>query len=36
MAQLATMRLEARFGGWQREVFTAASPSHVSVYVRDT
>jgi SAM-dependent methyltransferase len=36
MARLATMRLETRFGGWQREVFTAASPSHVSVYVHDT
>jgi len=33
MARLAGMRLEGRYGGWQREVFTAASPSHVSVYV---
>jgi hypothetical protein len=34
MARLAGMHLAARFGGWQREPFTAASPSHVSVYKR--
>jgi SAM-dependent methyltransferase len=33
MARLAGLRLEARYGGWQREPFTASSPSHVSVYV---
>ncbi len=32
MAQLAGLKREARFGGWQGEPFTAASGSHVSVY----
>jgi hypothetical protein len=32
MARLAGLKLEARFGGWQGEGFTAASGSHVSVY----
>ncbi|HEY0583734.1 MAG TPA: class I SAM-dependent methyltransferase [Chloroflexota bacterium] len=34
MARLAGLSLLARFGGWGRELFTAASGSHVSVYVR--
>ena len=34
MARLAGLKLEARFGGWQGEAFTAASVSHVSVYTR--
>jgi SAM-dependent methyltransferase len=34
MARLAGMRLEHRWGGWQREPFTALSPAHVSVYVK--
>jgi SAM-dependent methyltransferase len=32
MARIAGMRLEHRWGGWQREPFTGLSPSHVSVY----
>jgi SAM-dependent methyltransferase len=32
MARLAGLRLVHRFGGWQGEPFTAASPEHVSVY----
>ncbi len=32
MARLAGMQLEDRWGGWQREPFTALSPAHVSVY----
>jgi SAM-dependent methyltransferase len=32
MARLAGLRLRARWGGWRREPFTAASGSHVSVY----
>jgi hypothetical protein len=32
MARLAGMRLQDRWGGWQREPFTALSPAHVSVY----
>ncbi len=32
MARLAGMTLEHRWGGWEREPFTALSPSHVSVY----
>jgi SAM-dependent methyltransferase len=32
MARLAGMRLEHRWANWQREPFTALSPSHVSVY----
>jgi len=32
MARLAGMRLQDRWGGWQREPFTALSASHVSIY----
>jgi SAM-dependent methyltransferase len=32
MARLSGLRLRERFGGWQREPFTAASGSHISVY----
>src|SRR5215469_18535048 len=32
MARIAGMRLRGRWGGWQREPFTAASISHVSVW----
>ncbi len=32
MAQLAGMRLLHRWGDWEERPFTAASPSHVSVY----
>ena len=34
MARLAGLRLHARWGGWQREPFTAQSRRHVSVYGR--
>jgi SAM-dependent methyltransferase len=34
MARLAGLRLRDRWGGWQREPFTADSPRHVSVYSR--
>ncbi len=34
MARIAGMRLEHRWGGWEREPFTHLSPSHVSVYVK--
>lgn len=34
MARLAGLRLVARWGGWRREPFTAASDRHVSVYGR--
>ena len=34
MARLADLRLEHRWGGWQREPFTHLSPAHVSVYVK--
>jgi SAM-dependent methyltransferase len=34
MAQLAGMRLHSRWGGWQREPFTALSAKHVSIYER--
>lgn len=34
MAQLAGLRLRHRWGGWQRELFTAQSGHHVSVYER--
>ena len=34
MAQLAGLRLHARYGGWRREPFTAQSTHHVSVYGR--
>lgn len=32
MAQLAGLRLRARYGGWSKEPFTSASIAHVSVY----
>ena len=32
MARLAGMRLRARYGGWNRETFDAASHFHVSLY----
>jgi hypothetical protein len=32
MARLAGLRLRERWGGWEREPFTAASRAHVSVY----
>jgi SAM-dependent methyltransferase len=32
MARIAGLTLEGRWGGWNREPFTALSPSHVSVY----
>lgn len=34
MARLAGLRLRDRFGSWQREPFTSASMSHVSIYER--
>lgn len=34
MGRIAGLRLDARFGGWGREPFTAASDLHVSVYRR--
>lgn len=34
MARIAGLRLVQRWGGWQREPFTAASERHVSVYSR--
>jgi hypothetical protein len=34
MARIAGLRLKDRFGGWNREPFTAASTTHVSVYGR--
>ncbi len=34
MARIAGLRLKDRWGGWQREPFTAASWRHVSVYGR--
>lgn len=34
MAKLAGLRLRERWGGWNREPFSAASASHVSVYGR--
>ncbi|HEX9377054.1 MAG TPA: class I SAM-dependent methyltransferase [Actinomycetota bacterium] len=35
MARLAGLRLRDRWGGWEGELFTSASPRHVSVYERD-
>lgn len=32
MAELAGMTLEARWAGWNRDLFTSESPSHVSVW----
>ena len=34
MARIAGLRLQERWGGWNREPFTAASSAHVSVYGR--
>jgi hypothetical protein len=34
MARLAGLRLHSRWGGWQREPFTADSWRHVSIYGR--
>ncbi len=34
MARLAGLRLRERWGGWDRETFTAASGRHISVYER--
>jgi SAM-dependent methyltransferase len=34
MARMAGLRLEARWGGWQREPFTSESRSHISVWER--
>jgi SAM-dependent methyltransferase len=34
MARIAGLRLHQRWGGWNREPFTAASSAHVSVYGR--
>jgi SAM-dependent methyltransferase len=34
MARLAGLRLAHRWGGWNREPFTALSPAHVSVYAK--
>ena len=34
MARLAGLHLRERWGGWQREAFTARSEKHVSVYER--
>lgn len=34
MAHLAGLRLRERFGGWKRELFSASSVAHVSVYER--
>jgi SAM-dependent methyltransferase len=36
MARLAGMVLSARWSGWDRSPFTAASPSHVSVWKRES
>lgn len=35
MARLAGLRLDARYGDWQRRPFSADSPSHVSIYRKD-
>lgn len=34
MARIAGLTLQQRWGGWNNELFTAASPLHVSVYSR--
>jgi hypothetical protein len=34
MARLAGLRLQGRWGGWDREPFTSSSSVHVSVYGR--
>jgi SAM-dependent methyltransferase len=35
MAQLAGLRLRARWGNWQQDAFSAASGKHISVYERE-
>jgi hypothetical protein len=32
MARLAGLRLRERWSGWERRVFTSASPGHISIY----
>jgi hypothetical protein len=34
MARIAGLRCKGRWGGWNREPFTASSSLHVSVYGR--
>ena len=34
MGRLAGLRLRERFGGWRREVFTASSAKHISIFER--
>jgi hypothetical protein len=34
MARLAGLRLRERWGGWDRQLLTSASPSHISVWER--
>ena len=34
MARMAGLVLQERWGGWQREEFTASSPRHVSIYAK--
>ncbi len=35
MARLAGLRLRERWGGWNREPFTAVTRNHLSIYERD-
>jgi hypothetical protein len=35
MGRVAGLRLRERFGGWEREAFTAASAKHVSLFERE-
>jgi len=35
MARLGGLRLRERWGGWDRQPFTQASSSHVSVYAKE-
>jgi hypothetical protein len=35
MARLAGLRLRERWGGWDRQPFTAATAGHISIYERD-
>jgi hypothetical protein len=32
MAELARLKLFERWGGWDKQLFTSSSPSHISVY----
>jgi hypothetical protein len=34
MAELAGVRLWERYTGWDRSLFTATSPRHISIYER--